>query len=404
MVNNQIRPFKIAIPQESLETLHKKLSLATFPEEVDFSNIDKYGASRSEIKRLAEYWRNGFNWRAQEAKLNKLPQFTTRVNIDGFGDLEIHFIHQRSSRHDSIPLLFCHGWPGSFLEVCKILPLLTNATDGPSFHVVAPSLPNYGFSDKVKGKGFSIAQYAQAIHQVMLNLGYNKYATQGGDWGFFITRSVGMQFPDFCLASHVNMQMIQPTVASAGWFGLYKLLGWFNKQEIDGLARLGWYLKEGSGYMAEQSTKPLTIGYSLADSPVGLLAWIYEKLTEWTDNYPWTDDEILTWVSIYQFSKAGPAASAQIYYEARHAKSEDAKKSMGYIPVPLGISSFPRDISPIPLSFCKSLGPIVFQMRHQEGGHFAAYERPEILVRDVQAMFGHGGGAYEIAERLKAAE
>lgn len=228
--------------------------------------------------------------------------------------------------------------------------------------------------------------------------------TQGGDWDFFITGSVAAQFPDHCLASHVNMQMIQPSVATAGWFGLYKLLGWFTKPEMDGLSRLGWYLKEWSGYLVEQSTKPLTMGYSLADSPVGLLAWIYEKLKDWTDEYPWTDDEILTWVSIYQFSKAGPAASVQIYYETRHAKNADTKKSMAYISVPLGISSFPRDISPIPLSFCKTLGPMVFQKRHEEGGHFAAYEKPELLVHDVQTMFGHGGGAFDIAKRLRAVQ
>ncbi|EGX97247.1 Epoxide hydrolase [Cordyceps militaris CM01] len=401
MAPNKVRPFTLAVPQQDLDTLRKKLDLATFPEEVSFSDVGKYGAPRSEIKRLAEYWRNGFDWRAQEAEINKLPQFTTTVNVDGFGDLDIHFIHQRSSRPDSIPLLFSHGWPGSFLEVVKILPLLANPENGPSFHVVAPSLPNYGFSDKVKGEGFSISQYAEALHKVMLNLGYDKYATQGGDWGFFTTRSIGAQFPEHCLASHVNMQMIQPSISSTGWFGLYKLLGWFNKQETEGLARFGWYLKEGSGYMAEQSTKPLTIGYSLADSPVGLLAWIYEKLKEWTDDYPWTDDEILTWVSIYQFSKAGPAASVQIYYEARHAKNADARKAMKYVAVPLGISSFPKDLAPLPLSFCKALGPVVFQKRHEEGGHFAAYEKPELLVGDVQAMFAEGGGAYDIAKRLR---
>ncbi|OAA53849.1 Epoxide hydrolase [Cordyceps fumosorosea ARSEF 2679] len=402
MVPNKVQPFKIAIPQKRIDILQKKLQLATLPEEVSFSDVEKYGASRSDIKRLVEYWKDGFDWRAQEAELNKLPQFTTTVNVDGFGDLEIHFIHQRSGQQDSIPLLFCHGWPGSFLEVSKIMPLLTEPKEGPSFHLVAPSLPNFGFSDKVNRAGFSISQYAEAIHKVMLNLGYTKYATQGGDWGFFITRSVAAQFPEHCLASHVNMQMIQPSATTTGWFGLYKLLGWFTKQESEGLERLGWYLKEGSGYLAEQSTKPLTIGYSLADSPVGLLAWVYEKLQEWTDDYPWTDDEILTWVSIYQFSKAGPAASTQIYYEARHAENADLRKAMGYVPVPLGVSSFPKDISPIPLSFCKALGPVVFQKRHEQGGHFAAYEKPQLLVRDVQDMFGSRGGAYDVAVRLRS--
>lgn len=197
------------------------------------------------------------------------------------------------------------------------------------------------------------------------------------------------------------MQMIRPTVSGAAWYGIYKLLGLFSKQENEGISRLMWYLKEGSGYLSIQGTKPLTLGYSLADSPVGLLAWVYEKLTEWTDDYKWTDDEILTWVSVYMFSKAGPAASVQIYYEARNSDSYGATKALAYNPVPLGVSSFPKDISPIPLSFCKALGPLVFQKRHNEGGHFAAWEKPELLVEDVQTMFGNGGGANHIAERLR---
>ncbi|KAJ6779815.1 hypothetical protein PWT90_01507 [Aphanocladium album] len=343
------------------------------------------------IKRLAEYWKTGFDWRAQEAKLNELPHFTTHVQVEGFGELGMHFIHQRGKDDDSIPLLFCHGWPGSFLEVTKILPLLTNPKTGPSFHVVAPSLPNFGFSDRVHKDGFSIFHYAEAIHKVMLNLGYTKYVTQGGDWGFFITRAVGAQFPESCIASHVNMQMIRPTVTTAAWFGLYKLLGMFSKQENAGISRLSWYLKEGSGYLSAQGSKPFTIRYLLADSPIGLLAWVYEKLKDWTDDYEWTDDEILTWVSLYQFSKAGPAASVQIYYEARHSDDHGAVKALSYTSVPLGVSSFPKDISPIPLSFCKALGPLVFQKRHEKGGHFAAWERPEALVEDVQSMFGSKG-------------
>lgn len=194
MAKNNVRPFKIAVPDESLDLLRSKLELATFPVEVDFSDVNKYGASRSEVKRLAEYWKNGFDWRTQEARLNNMPQYTTAVKVDGFDDLNIHFIHQRGKSPDSIPLLFCHGCkssspqqstpepflivvagPGSFLEVTKILPLLTNPKDGPSFHVVAPSLPNFGFSDRVKEEGFSICHYAQAAHKVMLNLGYDKY-------------------------------------------------------------------------------------------------------------------------------------------------------------------------------------------------------------------------------------
>lgn len=179
-------------------------------------------------------------------------------------------------------------------------------------------------------------------------------------------------------------------------------MGLFTKSESEGLSRTLWYFNQGSGYFFQQSTKPLTIGYSLADSPAGLLAWIYEKLESWTDRYDWTDEEILTWVSLYLFSKPGPAASVQIYYEMRNAEVAATRKALQYTPVPLGVSSFPKDISPIPLAFCKALGPVVFQRRHGEGGHFAAYEKPEVLVNDIRDMFGKDGGAFLVAERLRS--
>lgn len=188
--------------------------------------------------------------------------------------------------------------------------------------------------------------------------------------------------------------MVSPSFKNAAWFGMQYLMRWLSADEKEGLARTRWYLTQGSGYMAEQSTKPSTIGFAMADSPVALLSWIYEKLRDWTDNYSWSDDEVLTWISIYQFSTAGPAASVRIYYEARHAEAEQTAKVLKYIPsVPLGISCYPKDISPIPLSWCETLGPIAFRARHVTGGHFAAHEQPEQLARDIRTMFGEGGGA-----------
>jgi len=172
----QIAPYKISVPDSSLSQLKSKLSASTFPAEVDFSDSWDYGTPLSDIKRLATYWRDHFDWRAQEKLLNeKLPQFTTTVEVDGFGPLNIHFVHQKGKGKKNIPLLFCHGWPGSFLEVMNILPLLTQGKEGVSFDVVAPSLPNYGFSEEVKKKGFGTPAYAEAIHKVMMNLGYEKY-------------------------------------------------------------------------------------------------------------------------------------------------------------------------------------------------------------------------------------
>ncbi|KAM5343318.1 hypothetical protein ACJ41O_014284 [Fusarium nematophilum] len=399
---SNIRPFKIDVPDSELASLKAKLESATFADQVEFSDDWKYGTPLSDIKRLAAYWKDGFDWRAQEAKLNEIPQFTSNISVGGFGDIEVHFLHQKSSKPDSIPLLFCHGWPGSFLEVLKILPLLTEPENGPSFHVVAPSLPNFGFSDGVSKPGFSLPQYAETVHKVMLNLGYDKY---GGDWGYIITRLIGVQYPKNCLASHVNFVRVThpPTFLKSPWLYLWHTLVPYADHEKAGLARTAWFRDEGFGYNVEQSTKPSTLGFGLADSPVALLAWVYEKLHDWTDDYPWTDDEILTWISVYQFSKAGPAANVRIYYESKHSELERTQKGFDYVPnVPLGLSYFPKDLLVPPKSWGRTLGPVVFERVHPDGGHFAAHERPKELADDLRQMFGHKGGASHVARQFRS--
>lgn len=395
-----ITPFSIAIPDSALEQLKNKLSQATFPSESDFSDDRDYGVSLSDVKRLTEYWKNGFDWRAHEAKLNQFPQFTTNISVDGYEELKIHFIHQKSTRPNSIPLLFVHGWPGSIVEAKKIIPLLAEPKDddAPSFHVVAPSLPNFGFSDKVTKKAFGVQQYAETMHKVMLKLGYNKYVTQGGDWGFMVTRAISLYYPTHCLATHVNVICVRPNLWRSFWLTAQYYLGLLSEDEQKGVFRSFWYLKHSSGYMLLQSTKPNTIGFALADSPVALLAWIYEKLQEWTDEYPWTDDEILEWISIYLFSRAGAASSLTIYYELIGKQKDEVAKTMEYIPkVPLGVSLFPKDIFVPPKSWGGYLGPVVFETTHKRGGHFAAYEYPEEIAGDLRQMFGRQGGAAKVA-------
>ncbi|KAK0707451.1 Alpha/Beta hydrolase protein [Lasiosphaeris hirsuta] len=395
-----IRPFKIDVADWNLQSLRTKLSHATFVEEAPVSESWDYGVPVSDLKRLVAHWKTDFDWRAQETTLNALPQYKTLINVEGFGDLDTHFIHQRSERPGSVPLVFCHGWPGSFLEVTKILPLLVSPEDGPSFHVVAPSLPNFGFSGGPSKPGFGIAQYAECLHKLMLRLGYNKYVTQGGDWGFAITRLMGIKYPTHCLASHLNyIRASRPTLTQHPLQYLQYLLP-RTAQEKAGLARTRWFMTQGLGYNVEQSTRPSTIGAALADSPVALLAWIYEKLHDWTDAYPWTDDEILTWVSVYLFSAVGPAASARIYFEAQntHPKRREDRRIMEYNPgVKLGLSYFPKDLLVFPKCYGQTLGPVVFERVHEDGGHFAAWERPEKLVGDVREMFGPGGGAYDVS-------
>ena len=251
----------------------------------------------------------------------------------------------------------------------------------------------------------------------MLKLGYNKYGptslfpmflflltfsivTQGGDWGYAITRLIGALYPSHCIASHLNyIRAKPPTLLSHPLLYLRSLLP-LSATEKAGLARTAWFREQGYGYNTLQTTRPATIGAALADSPVALLAWIYEKLHDWTDAYPWADDEILTWVCIYQFSAAGPAASARIYYEAQNTYPYDRedKRQMEYNgKVKLGLSYFPRDLLVYPKTYGRTLGDVVFEKFHSEGGHFAAWEKPELLAGDLKSMFGKGGGAEDVA-------
>ncbi|OIW28756.1 alpha/beta-hydrolase [Coniochaeta ligniaria NRRL 30616] len=400
-----IKPFEIAVPDSAIKRLKDKLELTTWPDEVSFSNDWNYGAPLADIKRLAQKWQSDFDWRAHERKLNALPQFTTTIAVSGFDDLQIHFLHQRSPNPHSIPLLFCHGWPGSFLEVLKLLPLLTvsGGSNHPTFHVVAPSLPNFAFSSAPTKPGFAIAQYAEVCHGLMQQLGYTRYATQGGDWGFAITRMMGVLYPSHCLASHLNFVQAAgaPKLTTDPLLYLRHSVSRYSKEEKAGMERSAWFQREGAGYNLEQSTKPSTVGFALADSPVALLAWVYEKLHDWTDEYPWTDDEVLEWVSVYQFSTAGPAASVRIYYENMHAKPEIRRRILEYNgEVKLGLSYFPKDLILVPRLWGRTLGPVVFERWHEDGGHFAAHERPEKLAGDLREMFGQGGGARSVVERL----
>ena len=260
------------------------------------------------------------------------------------------------------------------------------------------------------------------MHKVMLALGYNQYGnytqitipcacmkltlmavTQGGDWGFKVTRYMGYKYPEHCLASHLNLVLAKPPKpAQHPWQSLKSYIFPLSKDEKEGMKRTKWFEQDGFGYNLLQSTKPATIGHALADSPVAVLAWIYEKLHDWTDGYPWTDDEILTWVSIYWFSRAGPAASARIYYEIQHPSKQevDARVFDYNANVKLGLSYFPKDIFVPPSTWGRTLGPVVSEVRHGSGGHFAAHERPELLAQDVKRMFAQDSAAYSLVRRL----
>ncbi|KZP08679.1 alpha/beta-hydrolase, partial [Athelia psychrophila] len=390
------QPFQINISSEQIAQLKQKLSLTIFPDELDGAGRD-YGAPLSDIKRLIARWSDGFDWKAQEAAINAdLPQFTKDIEVDRFGKLNIHYVHKKSTVVDAIPLLFVHGWPGSFLEVRKLLPLLTDPSpDHPSFHVVAISLPGYGFSEAPSKKGFGRAQFAEVGNKIMLALGYNEYVTQGGDWGHIVTRKIAVDYGGkHSKAWHTNFPLARPPHPfwnPLSFLGLF-LPGSWTEAEKAGVARSQAWLTDGHGYFKEHSTRPQTIGYSLADSPVGLLAWIYEKLLEWTDDYPFTDDEVLTWISVYWFSRAGPAASLRIYYEVEHESEPDGPSPK----IPMGVTYFPKELVSLPRAWMRRQGNLVFSNEHDKGGHFAAFEQPELLAGDLRKMFGRGGPAFGV--------
>ncbi|KIJ54862.1 hypothetical protein M422DRAFT_42077 [Sphaerobolus stellatus SS14] len=391
-------PFHIQVSDSELLRLHQKLALTTLPDEIDEAGW-AYGVPLTDVQELLTYWRNEFDWKKQETLLNeRLQQYTLDVPVEDFGTLNVHFVHQKSKVKGAIPLLFVHGWPGSFLEVSKLFPILIAKSDKyPSFHVVAPSLPNFGFSEGVKKKGFGMHQYAEVCHKVMLALGYDQYVTQGGDWGFRITRMIGTLYGGkHCVGSHTNMPMgFKPRFFTNPFLWFHNLLFPYSAVEKAGFIRGGEFEHFGIGYRVIQNTKPQTLGYGLADSPIGLLAWIYEKMKDWTDGYPWTKDEILTWVNIYLFSRAGPAASLRIYYEAFSQNQRDlALYPMSK--VPLGLAFFPKEIYHPPRNYARTLGGVVYEKEHEHGGHFAAYEQPEAIAGDLRNMFGKNGNAFGV--------
>ncbi|PIL23387.1 hypothetical protein GSI_14698 [Ganoderma sinense ZZ0214-1] len=398
-ITNPEAPFKLAVPDADIDLLHKRLDLVRFPDELDGAGWN-YGAPLADVKRLAAHWKSGFDWRKAEAKINELPMFTRDIEVDGFGTLNVHYIHQVSDVKGAIPLLFVHGWPGHFLEVRKLLPLLTaGGKDQPSFHVVAPSLPGFGFSEAPHKPGFKGQQYAELLNKLMLSLGYGEYVYQGGDWGHILgTHTIFHYGHKHVKAWHTNLPFPNPpTFTKFPLLYIRSLITLpFDQAAQQRLAWTSRWMVRENGYSGQQGTRPQTLGYALSDSPVGLLAWIYEKLVGWTDKYPWTDDEVLEWISIYWFSRAGPAASTRIYYEMGNGGSQSLATWPGWTSVPLGASYFPAELIRLPKLWSPTMGKLVIESEHDAGGHFAAFEVPEKLAGDLRKMFGKGGPAHGV--------
>ncbi|MYH71496.1 MAG: epoxide hydrolase 1 [Acidimicrobiia bacterium] len=371
---SEITPFTVEISDAALEDLRRRLRDARWPDQIPGVGWD-YGADMGYIQELARYWADEYDWRAAEAELNELSHYTT--DIDG---QNIHFIHQRSPHADAYPLVISHGWPGSVVEFLDIIGLLTHPDDpADAFHVVAPSLPGYGFSGPTADRGWDTHRTAKAFAALMGQLGYERYGAQGGDWGSMISQNIGRYDTDGCEAVHVNF--LFATAPEGG-------PGELTEAEQAGLARANLYFTEGAGYMQIQSTKPQTLAYGLTDSPVGQLAWIAEKFLAWTDNDGTIEsavsrDRLLTNISLYWFT-ATAGSSARMYYETLRPGGPGLGDPLA---TPLGMANFPMEIMQAPRGWLEGNYNIVHWSDMAEGGHFAAMEEPEALAQDIRQFF-----------------
>jgi pimeloyl-ACP methyl ester carboxylesterase len=374
-MNSHQSPFEIAVPDSDLADLIERLSRTRWPEPetvIDWSQ----GVPLAYLRNLCEYWSTEYDWREREDGLNRFPQF--RTTIDGLG---IHFVHVRSPVPGALPIVITHGWPGSFVEFLAVIGPLTDPSafggdPADAFHVVCPSLPGYAFSDKPTSTGWDVDRIARAWAQLMKNLGYSRYGAQGGDWGSAVTSRLGVLDAPHVVGIHLNMLSVGTDPGSEDR----------TQAEIDALEAMKYYTEWDSGYAKEQSTRPQTIGYSLVDSPVGLCAWILEKFWSWTD----TDgdpvgvlgaDRILDNVMLYWLTGSG-ASAGRLYWEA--FRNRYAEK----IEVPTGVSIYPREIFRPSRRWAERRYSNIVQWEVlPRGGHFAAFEQPNLFVDQVRRFF-----------------
>ena len=376
-----VRPFTIRIPDEALADLKARLALARFPEPLQGDGWT-HGVDITYLRQLVDYWRKGFDWRAQERRLNQLEQFTT--TIDG---LTVHFVHRRSKHAGALPLLITHGWPGSFVDFMKIIGPLTDpeahgGNAGDAFHVVMPSIPGFAFSQAPKEAGYDPARIAALEAKLMARLGYSRYGVQGGDWGSIISTQVALVDAPRVAGLHLNMCFGAAPAGADPNAGL-------TDKERERVKLRQVFQNEETGYQQIQGTKPQTLGVALNDSPVGLAAWIVEKFRTWCDcdgnpENVFTKDELLTNITLYWLTQTA-ASSARIYYESRHAAPSPYAGRR--IEVPTACADFPKEIIWSPRRWLEGRYNITRWTEMPKGGHFAAFEQPQLLVDDVRAFF-----------------
>jgi pimeloyl-ACP methyl ester carboxylesterase len=377
----EIRPFTIRVPDPVLADLKERLRHPRYPDALQGDGWT-YGTDIGYLKQLVAYWRDRFDWRAQERALNRFEQFTT--TIDG---LTIHFIHRRSKQPGAFPLLITHGWPGSFVEFTKIIgPLTDPAAHGgraeDAFDLVIPSIPGFAFSDKPREPGYAPARIAAIEARLMARLGYQRYGVQGGDWGSIIGTQIALNDASHVAGLHLNMCTAAAPAGADPNAGL-------TEAEQQRLKVRQAFQAEETGYQQIQGTKPQTIGIALNDSPIGLAAWIVEKFQSWCDcagnpESIFTKDELLTNITLYWATQTA-ASSARIYYESRHAAP--AAGGQRRIETPTACADFPKEIIWSPRRWLEARYNITRWTVMPRGGHFAAFEQPELLVDDVRAFF-----------------
>lgn len=371
-----VRPFRVAIPQVALDDLKGRLARTRWPEPSTQPGWAE-GAPLEGLQRLVSYWRDTYDWRAFEARFNTVPQFITEID-----ELDIHFLHARSRYPEALPILLTHGWPGSVIEFLKVLRPLTDpvaygGSAADAFHVVAPSLPGFGFSGKPTVPGWNAERIARAWAELMGRLGYDRWIAQGGDWGAVVTTFLAQQRAPGLQAIHLNLPIAVPAALDPNSP---------DPREREAVAALQRFITDGFGYRI-MATRPQTIGYALSDSPVGLAGWIYEKFQAWTDNKgdpetALTRDEMLDDISLYWLTNSA-ASAARLYRE-----NASYGMNLGIVALPVGISIFPREIFRTPRSWGEKVYPKLIHWNELDrGGHFAAFEQPDLFVRELRDCF-----------------
>jgi pimeloyl-ACP methyl ester carboxylesterase len=372
-VSDAVGRFTLEVPQRELDDLRERLARTRWPERETVGDWSQ-GIPLAYVHDLCGYWAEAYDWRRAEAALNGVGQF--RTEIDGLG---IHFLHARSPHAGALPLLLTHGWPGSVVEFLKVIGPLVDPPDPPdAFHVVCPSLPGYGFSDKPTAAGWGVERIADAWSELMRRLGYERYGAQGGDWGAAVTMRLGVVDPERLAGIHLNMAILGPTAIEAA--------GEPTAHERAALDAIAAFRATGTGYSKQQSTRPQTLGYGLVDSPAAQCAWIVEKLWAWTDcdgdpANVLTRDEMLDNVMLHWLPATG-ASSARLYWESFGARPEEP------VEVPAGFSVFPKELFPVSRRWLEYR---LRDLRHynvlDRGGHFAAFEQPALFVDELRTFF-----------------